>query len=169
MRRRRRPLDHAADGGEPVQILAEEIGIGRFGVQRGERIRDAVLRQIIAGRHLAAEAVAAVGDGHFAGRIGRGLDQHGDVQLGQAQRIGDGALVAEIGQGDDDAVDLRRDACGTDRRSWRASARVSMAPCLVSSGLTATTLMAGLFEAAIISSRPLLRQMVRGRSPGCRR
>ena len=61
--------------------------------------------QIIAGRHLAAEAVAAELDGHFRRGIRRGLHQHGNVQIGQAQRIGDGALLAEIRQGDDHAVD----------------------------------------------------------------
>ena len=50
------------------------LRIRSFGVQRGERVRNAVLRQVIAGRHLAAEAVAAVGDGHLAGRIGGRLN-----------------------------------------------------------------------------------------------
>ena len=56
--------------------------------------------------HLAAEAVAAVGDGHLAGGIGRRLDQHRHVEVGQAQGVGDAALVAEVRQRDDDAVDL---------------------------------------------------------------
>ena len=97
---------HAADGGEPVEILGEDVGIGSFGVQRGQRVRNAVLLEVVAGRHLAAEAVAAVADGHQSGRVGRGLHQHGHVEVGQAQRVGDGALVAEIRQRDDDAVDL---------------------------------------------------------------
>ena len=58
----------AADAGEPGEILAEELGIGRFGVLRGERVRDAVLREIVADRHLAAEAVAAELDGHLRRR-----------------------------------------------------------------------------------------------------
>ncbi len=74
-------------------------------MQRGERVGDAVLLEIVAGRHFAAEAVAAIGDGHLAGRVGRGLDQDGNVERGEAKRVGDGTLVAEIGQGDDDAVD----------------------------------------------------------------
>ena len=32
---------HAADGGEPGEILLKSFGIGRFGVQRGERVGDA--------------------------------------------------------------------------------------------------------------------------------
>ena len=98
--------DHAADGGEPGEIFGEEVGIGGFGVQGGERVRNAVLLEVIAGAHLAAEAVAAVADGHQAGGIGRGLHQHGHVEVGQAQGVGDGALVAEIRQRDDDAVDV---------------------------------------------------------------
>ncbi len=81
-------------------------------MQRGERVRDAVLHQVIAGRHLAAEAIAAVGDGHFAGGIGRGLNQHGYIQTRAAQGIGNGAFVAEVGQSDDNAIDAYRDAGG---------------------------------------------------------
>ena len=97
---------YPANTGEPGEVLLERLGIGRFGVQRGERIRDAILREIVAGGHLAAEAVAAVGDAHLGGGIGRGLDEYGDVQSGPAQRVGDGAFVAEIGQRHDDAVDF---------------------------------------------------------------
>ena len=45
----------------------------------------------------------------------------------------DGAFLAEIGQRDDDAVDLIADACETGRRTLLASWRVSTAPCLESS------------------------------------
>ena len=48
------------------------------------------------------------GDAHFGGRVWRGLNQHGNIEARQAQRIGDGALVAKIGQSDDDAVDSAR-------------------------------------------------------------
>jgi hypothetical protein len=41
-----------------------------------------------------------------ARRVRRGLHQHGDRQVGGSQRVGNGALVAEIGQCDNDAVDL---------------------------------------------------------------
>ena len=97
----------AADGGEPARcprrIAAES---GRLGVEARERVRDAVLLEVIADAHLAAEAVAAVGDGHAARRVGRRLDQDGNAQVGHAQRFGNAALLSEIGQRYDDAVDL---------------------------------------------------------------
>src|SRR5579862_33687 len=74
--------NYAADPCEPIQILAEDIRIQRFGMPGSDGVRDAVLRQIIAGRHLAAEAVAPELDRHFRRRIRRSLHQHGDVQLG---------------------------------------------------------------------------------------
>ena len=40
------------------------------------------------------------------GIVGRGLYQHRYVEAARGEGVGDGALVAEIGQGDDDAVDL---------------------------------------------------------------
>ncbi len=57
-------------------------------------------------RHLAAEAVAARRDGHGIGAVGRGLHQHRNLQPRQANRIHDAALFAEVGQRNDDAVDL---------------------------------------------------------------
>ena len=62
--------------------------------------------QVVAGRHLAAERVAPVGDGHLGRVVGEGVDQHRHVQAGPAQGVGDGALVAEVGQRDQHAVDL---------------------------------------------------------------
>ena len=77
-----------------------------LGVQRGQRVGNAVLHQVVAGAHLAAEAVAAGGDGHGVGAVGRGLHQHRDLEAGEADGVDDAALFAEVGQGDDDAVDL---------------------------------------------------------------
>ena len=99
-------LDHAANGSEPRQIPGEFGAIERFGMQRRQRIRNFVLRQIVAGAHLAAEAIAPHGDGHVVGAIGRGLDEHGYVQAGGPQRLHLAALFTKIGQRDDDAVDL---------------------------------------------------------------
>ena len=100
------PAHHAAGGREPVQVLAEDFRIRSFGVARGERIGNAVLREVVARRHLAAEAVAPVGDGHPRRRVGGRLNQHRHVQAGQPQGVRDAALVAEIRQRDDHAVDL---------------------------------------------------------------
>ena len=70
-----------------------------------QRVRDPILPQIVARRHLAAEAVAAMRDRHLRGVVRCRLHQHGNVQPGQAHRVGDGAFVAEIRQSNDDAVD----------------------------------------------------------------
>ena len=88
------------------EVGLELVGVGGFGVQRGERVGDAVLLEVVADRHLAAEAVAAEGDGHLAGCVGRGLDEHGNAEVGEAEGVGEAALFAEVGQGDDDAVDF---------------------------------------------------------------
>ena len=61
-------VDDAAGGGEAPQIGSEGRVAGRDGVQRRQRIADAVLAQVVADRHLAAEAVAAVLDRHAARR-----------------------------------------------------------------------------------------------------
>ena len=61
--------------------------------------------QVVADGHLAAEAVATVRDGHLAGDVGRGLDEHGDAQVGETDGVGQSALLTEVGQGDDEAVD----------------------------------------------------------------
>ena len=70
------------------------------------RVGNAVLPQVVAGRHLAAEAVAPVGDLHVVGAVGRGLHQHRHLQRGVADSVGDAALFAEVRQRHDDAVDL---------------------------------------------------------------
>ena len=75
-------------------------------MQRGERIRNAVLREIVAGRHLAAEAVAAVAMVILPGSSGVAWISTGTCRSARRKRIGDGALVAEVRQRDDDAVDL---------------------------------------------------------------
>ena len=89
-------FDDAADGEEPVQIFLETCGVGRFGVQCRERIRDSVLREVVAGRHFSAKAVAAIGDQHARWRIRRGLHQDGNAEVGHAERVRDGAFIAEV-------------------------------------------------------------------------
>ncbi len=88
------------------EVLLKCFGSGLDGMFRGERIRNLVLHEVVADRHLAAEAIAAIGDGHFAGVVRRGLHQDGYAEAGEPQRIGHGAFVAKVGQGDDDAVNL---------------------------------------------------------------
>ncbi len=57
-------------------------------------------------RHLATEGVTAILDRHVLLVVGESVDQHGHIQLGPAHGVGDGTLVAEIGQCDQHAVDL---------------------------------------------------------------
>src|ERR1700758_2470119 len=75
-------------------------------MQTCQGIRDAVLAEVVAGRHFPAEAIAAVQDGHLRRVIRCGLNQYRDAETRKAQRVRNRALVAEVGQGDDDAVDL---------------------------------------------------------------
>ena len=97
-------VHHAADAGEPLQVFGELRRVGAFGVQCRNRIRNAVLVQVVARRHLSAEAVAAERDRHLVGIVGRRLNQNRNAEIGEAQRVGDGALFAEVGQRDNDAV-----------------------------------------------------------------
>ncbi len=98
--------DHTTGGCESDQILLELDALGRYGVELGQAEGHAVLAQVVAERHLAAEAVAAVGDGHDVDLVRRGLDQNRHVEAGPSQRVDHGALFAEVGQRDHDAVDL---------------------------------------------------------------
>ena len=99
-------LDDAADRGEPFEVGLELGRVESLSVQRGERIGNAVLHEVVAGAHFAAEAVAAGGDGHGVRAVGRGLDEHRNLEAGEANGVDDAALFAEVGQGDDDAVDF---------------------------------------------------------------
>ena len=49
-----------------------------------------------------------IGDGHVVGAVGRGLHQHRNLEPGKADGVDNAALFAEVGQRDDDAVDLVR-------------------------------------------------------------
>jgi hypothetical protein len=100
------PARDTANRGEPIQIVAEEIRIRRFGMASGQRIRNPVLHQIVADRHFSAEAVAPVANGHAARRVRRSLHQNRHAQPGHSQGVRHGAFIAEVGQRDDDAVNL---------------------------------------------------------------
>ena len=51
--------DNAADGGELLEIRRERFVAWINSVQCGQRVLDVVLAEVVAGAHLAAEAVAA--------------------------------------------------------------------------------------------------------------
>ena len=146
-------IHHAADRGEPREIFPEIIRIGTDGMKSRQRIRDTILAQVVAGRHLAAETVAAMQDRHLRSVVGRRLHQHRHVEPRQPQRVGDRALVAEVGQRDDHAVDpvavlaeQRRAALGFFVGLHRAMFAVFRAENDAS--------MPALSSACIISSRP---------------
>ena len=111
--------------------------------------------RLLQARHLAAEAVAAVADGHLRRGVRRGLHQHRHVQVRRAQRVGDGALVAEIRQRDDDAVDLVAMLPEQRRALPRLVAAFDRAV-LRLLGVERDHAEPGVPMAAIISSRPLL-------------
>jgi len=95
--------------------------------------------------------------------VGRGLDEHGNLQVGEAQRIGETALFAEVREGDDDAVDLVsvlfEESCALLRvlvaldRAVRCLLRVST-----------MGLIPAASSAAIISRRPLVARWL-GKKP----
>ena len=69
-------FDDAADLREPLEVSFEFRRLYSLGMQRGERVVNAVLHHVVAAAHLAAEAVAADCDRHVFRAIGRGLHQH---------------------------------------------------------------------------------------------
>jgi hypothetical protein len=64
------------------------------------------LHEVVATAHLAAETVSPRGDGHGVRAIGRGLNQDGHLQPGEADGVDYAALFAKVGKGNDDAVDF---------------------------------------------------------------
>jgi hypothetical protein len=67
---------------------------------------NAVLHHVVAGRHLAAKAVAAVGNLHIRCPVGGRLHQHRHLQRRVAQGIHNPALFAEVGECNNDAVNF---------------------------------------------------------------
>src|SRR6266568_3798336 len=96
---------NAAYAEEPFKVAAENVRLRLFGMECRQRIRNAILCEIIASRHLAAKTVAAVPDGHPTWCVGRGLYQDGHRESRHPQRIGDGSLVTKVRQSDHNSVD----------------------------------------------------------------
>jgi hypothetical protein len=97
-------IHDAAYRREPFQVLCELRRVRSFGVQRRDGVGNSVLPQIVAGRHLPAEGIAPRRDGHLFRVVRRRLDQHWHPQVGKAQGVGNRALLAEVRQGHDYAV-----------------------------------------------------------------
>jgi hypothetical protein len=70
-----------------------------------ERVADAVLPEVVARRHLPAEAVASVSDGHGVRHVLERMHEDRHVELRPAERVGDGAFVSEVWERDQYAVD----------------------------------------------------------------
>ncbi len=95
--------------------------------------------------------------------IGRSLDQHRHAQIGEPQRIGQPALLAEVRQRDDDAVDLRSVLLEQRRALLGVLVGLDRA---VGRLLRVSTigLIPAASSAAIISSRPLVARWL-GKNP----
>jgi hypothetical protein len=71
-----------------------------------ERELDAVLPQVVGCGNLAAEAVTAQTHEHFAGIVRESLNQYRYVETRKPDGIRRIALVSEVRQCDDDAIDF---------------------------------------------------------------
>ena len=87
-----------------MQVFGELRGIRTFRVKGGDRVWNSVLAQVVAGRHLSAKTVTAEGDRHLGAIVGGGLNQDRNAEVGEAERVRNGALFTEIRQSDDYAV-----------------------------------------------------------------
>ena len=94
----------AADGGEPLELQLEAIGVRVDDVWPVGAEQDADLREDVLNRELAAEAIPAIFGVHFVHLIRIGHNEDGDA--GIAERPFGGFFVAEVRQGQDDAVEL---------------------------------------------------------------
>ena len=92
-------------------------GVRADRMQSRQRVGNSVLAKIVAGRHLSAKTVAAMQDRHLRGIVGRRLHEHRNIEPRQSQRVGNRALVAEVGQRHDHAIDLVADSSEIARRS----------------------------------------------------
>ncbi len=97
-------IDHPAGRNEPLEVLPELRRIRRFRMKSGDGVGDAILPKVVASRHLAAKTVAAKRDRHLPGVIRSSLHEHGDMQVCEPKRIGNRALLPEVGQSHDDAI-----------------------------------------------------------------
>ena len=105
--------------------------------------------------HFAAETIAARGDGHGVGAVGRGLHEYRNLEAGEADGVDDAALFTEVGQRDDDAVDL----IGMLLEQLGAALRLGIGfhrAVLRFLGPSTTRVRAAASSTAMISSRPVL-------------
>ena len=99
-------LDGAADAREAVEVGGELVAGDVGGMRRRVGEVDAVLVEVVAHRELAAERVAPAAQVDLVEFVVRRLHEHRHIELRPLDRFDDGDLVAEVGQEDDEAVDI---------------------------------------------------------------
>src|SRR5262249_23185786 len=90
--------NNVAGPDESPQVRPELRTIRVHGMHAGQRITQAVLFQIIADRHFAAEAVASVPNRHLLAFVIERMNEHWNVKVGPTQRVSYCAFISEIGQ-----------------------------------------------------------------------
>ncbi len=98
-------LHDPAHGEKVLQIPSERWIERMHHVFRGERIGDAGLAQVIADRNLAAESIPAPHHIEFVEVVRIALNENGDIQTRQFQRVGHPFFVPEVGQAHQHAGD----------------------------------------------------------------
>ena len=77
-------------------------------MQPRQRVGNPILLQVVADRHLPAEAVPPERNRHLSHMVGRRLNQHRHLQIRQLERIRQPTLLAKVRQRNDDPIDLSR-------------------------------------------------------------
>ena len=97
---------NAANSGELVDILHQQVAVYRISMVSGVSERYAALIEVVAHGYLTAESVATAVKVNFVVLVVTGLYQYRHVQLGAAYGVDDAYLEAEIRQRHDDSVNL---------------------------------------------------------------
>jgi hypothetical protein len=98
---------HATDGDELLEVGAEGLVLQRVhNVFARQRERDVRLLEVVADGNLPAERVAAALDAQGIEIVRVALNEYRHAQAGLLERVGHTLLVPEIGEADQDAVDL---------------------------------------------------------------
>ncbi|MGC4031260.1 MAG: hypothetical protein QM754_05875 [Tepidisphaeraceae bacterium] len=116
---RARPGTDRAEAGPPQSrhrpARGHELGEVDFEARVFQRVNDVLLRQrefdaglvqVVANTDFATERIPATLDAEQVQVVGVCLDENRHVEFAELEDIGDAALVAEVRQDDDDAVDL---------------------------------------------------------------
>ncbi|MCJ7659819.1 MAG: hypothetical protein MUO67_11770 [Anaerolineales bacterium] len=97
---------HTADPGEEIQVLNKVIAFDRVSMERSIGKGNAVLVEVVAHRQFSAKGVPPFSHAELVEIVVTSLNQHRHIELGHVEGFYNSQLVAEVGQNDDDAVDL---------------------------------------------------------------